>query len=483
MPVFYELFPGSPTIEIDRKGTSGMMRGRIRWADIPDFVNEIFPDPSITGYVYGAVLPGFPWAVAKKLKLSPFNEKDPPELTVDDAGNFDDTQWLAWHDHALFEITYGIPEDNLAVNTPGGNLQTFTSYKVHCGGEFVAYPSNTLAWEKEANANADSDPSTWNLLASSRIAEAVFGGDGAIVLDGLSLPQTPGMVLQINPDSPGQEFASVTKVTQKKNGEMTFTVRRGGVKVSGPFLGPGNDWPVGTWVRVVTPNASAASQTAAKPDVKAAVAIPLFEHTWEWNYVLNPPWLTIRSLMGKVNHKRVLGAEAECLLFLGVEAEPQVNTRGQTCWKLSCKFSEKNQNAMNPASPVGWNHFLRSTGDQAGSFQRLGKRVVNVNGSPPFTGIGPMTASQTGIIGNFAKPFPQNGQFLVLVGSADDIENGLAEVVAVSAGTGGLGIALPALRGCRGTGASAHGADAVAEQIPAGVYDLADFSALIPTTT
>ena len=148
MGVPYELFPGHPKINVTRKETTGTMCGRILWSDIQAFVQQIFPNPYLTGYVYGASLPGFPWAVAKGLKIKPWDEKVAPYLSAD---------WTAWHDYAEFEVEYGRPDDDLAKNTPGGNGQTFTSYKVHAGGEFVSYPSNTLAWEKDANPLATAE--------------------------------------------------------------------------------------------------------------------------------------------------------------------------------------------------------------------------------------------------------------------------------------------------------------------------------------
>jgi hypothetical protein len=64
MPVAYEELPGSPEIDLERRTGSGRRRIIIAWSDVEAMMDEIFPDPS-TGYLYGAVMPGYPFLVEK----------------------------------------------------------------------------------------------------------------------------------------------------------------------------------------------------------------------------------------------------------------------------------------------------------------------------------------------------------------------------------------------------------------------------------
>lgn len=476
MGVPYELFPGHPTIEITRKETSGTMRGRILWSDIQAFAQQIFPDPFLTGYVYGASLPGFPWAVAKSLKIKPFDPNVAPFLSAN---------WVAWYDYAEFEVGYGIADDDLSKNTPGGNGATFTSYKVHAGGEFVSYPSNTLAWETPAVTANLVDPTTWNMLGRSVLYGDIDTTQTQIVVAGVSLSQLAGQTLIIDDDPDITEYCRVVRVDLTMptglggpddvvRGNMMFTVERGGDSFAGPFAGTGNFHPKGTDVKIVSPNATVAAQTHPAQTINCTVATPLIEHTFEWNYVIQPPWLAIRSLMGKVNAYTFLGAPEETMLFLGAEASIEMTSQGLQAWKLSYKLSEKNQNAMDPTDPQGWNHFLRSNGDAAGQFQRLGKRPVMTAGLPPTLALqGAMDSATTTFTQKLPKPFPQVGQYIV---KTDGTFN--EEFIACTV----MGDQMGLLRGVLGTRSFAHVGGGVEKiiQVPGGVYDLGDFRFLAP---
>jgi hypothetical protein len=91
------------------------------------------------------------------------------------------------------------------------------------------------------------------------------------------------------------------------------------------------------------------------PTVRAGQLQPTMEHQVTWNNVFQPPWDKIRSCVGCVNFSTFLGAPAECVLFLGSDANRNITNQGQKAWTLKYKFSEKNDD-----DGKGWNHFYRA---------------------------------------------------------------------------------------------------------------------------
>jgi hypothetical protein len=279
---------------------------------------------------------------------------------------------------------------------------------------------------------------------------------------------------------------------------------------------------------------------AVSEDMHCAVTIPLIEHQMTWPQVAFPPWLGIRQCVGKVNAYPFAGAPPETLLFLGADAEREITNTGLRTWTLTYKFAEKNQNAQNPASPQGWNFFLRTDGQQAGTFQRLRKRVPG--------GATRMKDSLDGITTTFrvqsAQGFPRGTGFKVKIsggrynvlttGGGNDWELGLdddggvvtigpmakgtaisqifasqlaqamtvntsvlrvknrtafpktgqflvqvdAEIMAVISGHG-LGVGnFVVLRGVQATSIAAHAINSTVDLVSGNIYDLADFRVL-----
>ena len=483
MPVLYEELAGSPTIELNKGDITGTRRVKIAWSDITNFANEIFPDPFLTGYLYGAYLPGFPWAIATGIKVKPF---------VDTLARYNIADWTAWYDWAEVEVSYGVPKWENTKNTGNGpegkDMQDipFYAHKVHCGGEFITFPAKSTAWQVVANANVvdKQGADLYTVLGGSTLLTGITDASTTIVVKGVALPQQKNMYLVMQ--GMFSDFSQVTAVALNKNNTgLSFTVVRG-ASISGAAGVPAA-FPVGTQVQFVTPTATTEAQVGTA-GVASSVIVPMIEHTLEWDFVQNPPWAAIRSTMGKVNATAFAGMPAETGLFLGAEASQQVTITGLKPWKLSYKISEKNQNAADPKNPMGWNHFMRPNGDSAGQFQRLVKTVPFVfgvggaGGAPSVKIVQNMNATQQFMkVANTGPPLPQQGQFSVTIGDEIIIITGI-----ITAGSPGV---YGCIRGCSGTTAAAHAAanaklgfdvTNLATQIGTGVYDSANFSYLFP---
>lgn len=76
-------------------------------------------------------------------------------------------------------------------------------------------------------------------------------------------------------------------------------------------------------------------------DINVGVVIPTIEHTMTWNHVRFPPWVGIRSCIGKVNKDVHMNCQPETLLFNGCSAERTYSTQGSPNWKLEYRISEK----------------------------------------------------------------------------------------------------------------------------------------------
>jgi hypothetical protein len=208
--------------------------------------------------------------------------------------------------------------------------------------------------------------------------------------------------------------------------------------------------------------------------IEAGVTSMTMEHTISWSQVLWPPWAAIRQCLGKTNAYPFAGALADTLLFLGAEAEREFTAKGLKAWKLDYKLSEKNNNAVNPAEPFGWNHFVRPDGKNAGQWQLLLKRPPMVKFDDGEEGI-PVTAlaadlPAAGVVAavlDWAN-FPRQGQYRVIIEPYGDF----AEECAVIAGQGTGNWVL--LRGVDGLPPVDHPLGSEVWAFPGRVYDSAD---------
>jgi len=203
-------------------------------------------------------------------------------------------------------------------------------------------------------------------------------------------------------------------------GGQSITFVKHKVTIGGEFLtypSPACSWDAPSDYTLSTSPGDANRPTprdyALAEDMQVAVTIPLIEHQLTWPHVAFPPWLAIRQCVGKVNAYPFAGAPAETLLFLGADGDREITNEGIRCWSLDYKLSEKNQNAINPANPQGWNHFLRPDGPSAGQFMRMRKRIPG----------GSTTVTQAAVTGatsikvKNATGFPRGGKFEILIGT------------------------------------------------------------------
>lgn len=183
-----------------------------------------------------------------------------------------------------------------------------------------------------------------------------------------------------------------------KDRPETFLVHT--VSVGGEFLSLSEQ---GTkWRRNVT-----ATATEDNTDFKAPLTevIPTIEHQLRWRNVIEPPWETIRSAIGKLNNSSTSflnNANQETVLFLGVTATQRFRTAAYANfpfvnppaapadgftqkfaefalhpWTLDFKFSEKNLGqplgvtSSIIAPDMGWNYFYRP---EKGQFEVLLKQ-------------------------------------------------------------------------------------------------------------
>ena len=113
------------------------------------------------------------------------------------------------------------------------------------------------------------------------------------------------------------------------------------------------------------------------PDVRAGKLIGMLTHCLTFHRVPNPPYSTIRSLVGKVNSSTFEGAVEESMLFLGAQFTQVVTSDGSQPWEITMQFSERN---IDGTSNIGWNHFYKPTGNEKGTWQRL----VTAAGDPIY---------------------------------------------------------------------------------------------------
>ena len=132
-------------------------------------------------------------------------------------------------------------------------------------------------------------------------------------------------------------------------------------------------WPVKgfyKWERSEIVNRNRPATNEILDEMVYGIVIPTIEHQITWHFVPLPPWRAIREKIGMVNTRKFAGAEAECLLFLGVEATRETTNQGTRAWSLEYKFSEKCKrwitlgpngtlNEPSETTIVSWNHFPR----------------------------------------------------------------------------------------------------------------------------
>ena len=235
-----------------------------------------------------------------------------------------------------------------------------------------------------------------------------------------------GARVTINYETPEYDQSNPQADGPEGNTEITFVSYK--VSISGEFLTyPSSalrwDQPSDQSLSDNPSNPIAPKFTATGDDTMASVIIPMLEHTLTWPQVAFPPWTAIRSCIGKVNAYTFCGAPPETLLFLGCEASRDITSEGIRCWNIEYKFSEKNQNPLNPLNPQGWNYFLRPDGQQAGTFMRM-RRRVNL-GYTSLSAVGAIGSNT--IVVNNPGAFPRAAPFVIQLGP---IAGGLYDITA-----------------------------------------------------
>ena len=92
-------------------------------------------------------------------------------------------------------------------------------------------------------------------------------------------------------------------------------------------------------------------------DAPMTILLPTAEHQFTWKSVINPPFSSIYSNIGKVNKGGFLGCDAETLMFLGVDAQREFTTGGIKPWTLDYRFSHRVAQPIGAPNPLTWNHF------------------------------------------------------------------------------------------------------------------------------
>lgn len=465
MPTAYEELPGSPEIDLERRTGSGRRHVIIAWSDIESMMDEIFPDPA-TGYLYGAVMPGYPFLVAKKVGIRPFVEARP---------RADVTDWTQWHPWAELNVEYGVPSDDQEQQAtthggdgtgPGGSSGSsagedvqFLSHKVKIGGEFLTYPHGALEWEEKARdpLGGDYQRTAPGPEFEVTIAESTDLSEEIIIVNEFNVPRGKGLYVR---DADSANVFAIDGFVTRADRKVVINLAGGGVDTTAVD----DKW------YVVAPAAAEKDQKDVGEHTNASVAVGTMEHDIDWSYVLNPPWAAIRSTVGRVNAYNFAGSPAECLLFLGAECSREVTNKGLKRWKMGYKFSEKNQNHLDPTKPMGWNHFLRPNGDKAGQFQRLGRRVpLDTDGNAPTTHLSSdLTSTTTAVtVNTTTEPFPQEGAFWIKV------DNEVMQVnTLVAAGQWYV------TRGIKRTAKATHTTGALVTMVTMGMYEVADFKYL-----
>jgi hypothetical protein len=109
-------------------------------------------------------------------------------------------------------------------------------------------------------------------------------------------------------------------------------------------------------------------------DTVPSLYVPIFQHYVTWHRVSNPPWDTIRGLVGCVNGSTFLGADAETLLLCGVKINPEFlhapPPAAPFAWSVEYVFEEKTIRDESGAS-YGWNYGYRSLPADDPGFDRL----------------------------------------------------------------------------------------------------------------
>jgi hypothetical protein len=120
-------------------------------------------------------------------------------------------------------------------------------------------------------------------------------------------------------------------------------------------------------------------------NISSHKVIPTIEHSIQWKRVLSPPWVAMRSLIGKVNNMDLGPFQTgtiieETLLYLGFTASPDISADGTRLWDISYKFSERRVDELTKAAIGGavtpdgvdgytsqyggWNHFYKQEEDE-----------------------------------------------------------------------------------------------------------------------
>lgn len=102
-------------------------------------------------------------------------------------------------------------------------------------------------------------------------------------------------------------------------------------------------------------------------DVRVGKVLPTIEHSLSFEYVPDPPFETMASMIGTVNSTADLfSAQGGTLLFLGADANRRVTPQGADAWKLEYRFSQRYIKGRTPneeqvtgfdSSVITWNEF------------------------------------------------------------------------------------------------------------------------------
>lgn len=123
-------------------------------------------------------------------------------------------------------------------------------------------------------------------------------------------------------------------------------------------------------------DAGGANERIQEEDVNPGKLIPTLEHTVTMHNVVAIPWTAIGAKFGSVNEGDFSLADFTAaegtLLYLGPNANHDINLSGSQAWTISHRFSQRIVAGEAVAgAAIGWNHFFRPS---SGKWQHV---VVN----------------------------------------------------------------------------------------------------------
>lgn len=113
-------------------------------------------------------------------------------------------------------------------------------------------------------------------------------------------------------------------------------------------------------------------------DISAGKVITSIDHDITLHFVPDPPYATLRGLVGKINNATFEGGPTGTILLLGANLRQTVNSDGAQPWEVGLKFAER---IIDGDSSLTWNHFYRP---DAQAPDDMWQELESNNGAPIY---------------------------------------------------------------------------------------------------